>query len=142
MNAKTITAAAAAVSSMLIAGSAMAAAWPTSVVGTWSALANLSSLTVNITSQGTKGSCPAILGTITDNGTGAASNLQGFYCPKSGRIQFLRKNPTSNDTFQVYNGNLSFATSNPLMGGTFAEDDEIPDLGEYNFAAELESGGQ
>ncbi len=139
MYTKRIAVTAAAVAGMLSAGSAMAA-WPTSVVGTWSAAANLNSLTISITSQGKQGPCPAILGTIFDNGTGASDNLQGFYCPKSGRIQFLRKDPTSNDTFQVYGANLSFATSAPLMGGTFSEYDQVPNLGEYNFSAQLQSG--
>jgi hypothetical protein len=137
---KKIVVAAAAVCAMLSAGSAMAANWPATVVGTWSALANQSLLTLTITSMaGTgTGSCRQILGTLADNAAGGQSNtIQGFYCFETGRIQFLRKNTTTNDTFQVYTGSLSIVGTNLYMAGTFAEDNQIPNLGEYNFFAEL-----
>jgi hypothetical protein len=121
---------------LLSAGSAMAA-WPPSVVGTWTAFANQSPLQLVITKQGGAGTCKAIVGTIADTVTGGQSNtIQGFYCPSSGRIQFLRKNATNNDTFQVYNANLSMNSTTLYMGGTFAEDDQVGALGEYNFWAQ------
>jgi len=134
MNMK-LLAAAAGVCALMSAGSAMAA-WPASVVGVWTAFANQSPLQLNIVSQGTVGDCNAIIGTIADTVAGGQRNsIQGFYCPHSGRIQFLRKNLVTNDTFQVYTGNLSMVGQSLRIGGTFAEDDQIGALGEYNFWA-------
>jgi hypothetical protein len=110
----------------LSAGSAMAA-WPTSVVGTWNAMANQSPLTLAITSQGTTGGCRAIAGTIADT-VGGQSNT-------SGRLQFLRNNSSTNDTFQVYTANVSITGTHLYIGGTFAEDQQVGALGEYNFSA-------
>jgi hypothetical protein len=118
----------------LSAGSAMAA-WPTSVVGTWNAMANQSPLTLAITSQGTTGGCRAIAGTIADTVGGQSNTIQGFYCPSSGRLQFLRNNSSTNDTFQVYTANVSITGTHLYIGGTFAEDQQVGALGEYNFSA-------
>jgi hypothetical protein len=135
MNVK-LFAAAAGFAAMLSAGSAMAA-WPPSVLGVWSALGNQSPLQLDIVTQGNVGDCRAITGTIADTLPGGQSNtIQGFYCPRSGRIQFLRKSVTTNDTFQVYTGNVSMVGTTLYMGGTFAEDDQIGALGEYNFSAQ------
>ncbi len=132
---KKIAVAIAAVGAMLSAGSAMAA-WPASVVGAWSAFGNQSPLALNITAQGTVGDCNAIVGTIADTVSGGQRNtIQGFYCPHSGRIQFLRKTISTNDTFQVYTGNVSMVGDTLRIGGTFAEDNQVGALGEYNFWA-------
>ncbi len=128
---------AAGIAALLSTGAARANTWPKSVVGSWSAFANQSPLVLNITSQGTLGNCPAITGTLADtvNG-GQTSNIQGFYCPHSGRIQFLRQNQTTNDTFQTYVGNVSMTGPTLYIGGTFAEDSLAGALGEYNFWAQ------
>jgi len=102
-----------------------AAAWPSSVVGTWNVRANQSLGTMNITSQSSgAGPCQQILGTIL------GFPLQGFYCPATGRIQFLRKNAL-NDTFQVYSANLTSTGATNFMGGSFSSYDAA--LGEYSF---------
>jgi hypothetical protein len=76
-------------------------------------------------------------GTITDvNPPGQSNNIEGFYCPLSGRISFLRKNVQTNDTFQVFTGNLSMAASTNYMGGTFLQESGAGLVGEYNFSAQ------
>jgi len=107
------------------ANTAMADGWPLSVLGSWNVLANHSTGTLSITSQGTTGNCQPIAGTIFGN------PIVGFYCSYSGRIHFLRNSgPT---TFQDYTGNLSQTGSPLYMGGTFASDSG--NGGEYNFGA-------
>src|SRR5918911_187785 len=97
-------------------GSAHANGWPTSVVGSWNVQANQSGLLLRISSQAAGSGCVVITGTITDvNPVGQSNNIEGFYCPLSGRISFLRKNVQTNDTFQVFTGNLSMAASTNYM---------------------------
>lgn len=133
--AKLATGCATVLAALAMAGQAMAA-WPPSAVGTWTMQANQSGLVLTITSQGGPGDCKAIAGTLVDvvNG-GNSNNIQGFYCPHSGRVQFLRKDVTTNDTFQVYTGNLSFLGATTYMAGVFAEDNARGLLGEYSFSA-------
>ncbi len=129
--------AAACLGALLSAAGAHAQSWPKSVLGTWSAFGNQSPLALNITTEGTVGNCQAITGTLADTISGGqTSNIQGFYCPRSGRIQFLRNNQTTNDTFQTYVGNVSMSGATLRIGGTFAEDDQVGALGEYNFWAQ------
>jgi hypothetical protein len=112
---------------------AVAFAAPPSVVGNWSILANSAFPgQLIVTTQSGGGNCKAITGTVF------ANPITGFYCPTTGRISFLRKIATTNDTFQVYTGNLSnvFAGSPLQMSGTFT----VPTvaggpLGEYPFSA-------
>ena len=108
---------------------AAADGWPISVLGTWSVNANNSTGSLVITTQGTTGLCRPIGGTIFGN------PIQGFYCPFSGRITFLRKIAATNDTFQVYSANLGQVFGGlPLrMGGTFSSMNAT--FGEYNFFA-------
>ena len=98
--------------------------------------ANQSALVLRISTQAAGSGCVAITGTITDLASGGQSNnIQGFYCPLSGRVSFLRKNVQTNDTFQTYVGNLSMAGAKNYMGGTFLQEDVSGSLGEYNFQA-------
>ena len=114
---------------------AVASQWPASIVGVWDVFANNAHLTLRIRTQSAVGACPQILGTINDIG-GPRQPIQGFYCPNSGRISFLRKSETNNQTFQVWTGNLSFASVVPQrIGGTFAEYNSVALLGEYDFLA-------
>lgn len=108
---------------------AAADGWPASVVGTWSVNANNATGSLVITSQGTIGLCRPIAGNIFGN------PIQGFYCPFSGRITFLRKAAVNNDTFQVYSANLGQVFSGfPLrMSGTFSS--MGASFGEYSFFA-------
>ncbi len=106
---------------------ALADGWPASVAGTWSVLGNQSSGLLVITSQGGTGNCRPIAGTIYGN------SIQGFYCPFSGRIHFLRKLPGTNTTFQVWAGNLSQLGTPLHTGGVFSSD--LDTFGEYNWQA-------
>jgi hypothetical protein len=111
-----------------------AAPRPASVVGTWTGVGNLTAVQVVITAQGTTGTCKAITGTMNNLPFGGASNIQGFYCPSTGRIGFVRKDPTTNVTFQTYSGNLSNTATTLRMAGVFAELAQVGQLGEYNFS--------
>jgi hypothetical protein len=110
--------------------------WPSSVVGTWHAVADQSSLTITISSQAATGKCRQIAGTIVDNtGGGATSNLLGFYCPTSGRFHFVRNDAASRVTYQDYSGNVSDNGRRLYMGGIFAEVFTPANVGEYSFLA-------
>jgi len=116
----------------LAAPLAHADTYPASVMGNWSVTGNMSVGTLSITSQGeaTKSKCPAIGGTIY------GTTIQGFYCPGSGRIHFVRK-LTNNTTIQAYTAQLSDAGTVLRMGGTHTSVDVFfgGNLGEYNFQA-------
>jgi hypothetical protein len=107
--------------------------WPPSVVGAWNGFGNQTALKLVIASQGPTGKCKPITGTLTNVTGGGSSNIQGFYCPESGRISFVRKDSSTNDTFQSYSGNVSDVDKPLRMGGTFAELNMADHLGEYNF---------
>jgi hypothetical protein len=115
---------------------AFAANWPPSVVGTWQGVANQSTVKLVITNQGATGACKSIAGTLSNVPSGGASNIQGFYCPQTGRVSFVRKDVTSNTTFQSYSGNLSDVGGELRMGGTFAELYMADHLGEYSFVVQ------
>ncbi|MGH6848277.1 MAG: hypothetical protein ACREC0_12820 [Methylocella sp.] len=107
--------------------------WPASVVGTWSVQANQNSLVMRISSQGVIGNCRAILGTLQNVGSIVTANIEGFYCPFSGRISFVRKDTRTNDTYQTWTGNLSDPGTKLLIGGTFTSPSF--NAGEYGFYA-------
>jgi hypothetical protein len=110
--------------------------WPSSVIGTWHAVADQSSLTITISSQAATGKCRQIAGTIVDNtGGGATSNLLGFYCPTSGRFHFVRNDAANRVTYQDYSGNVSDNGRRLYMGGIFAEVFTPANVGEYSFLA-------
>lgn len=122
----------------LAAQSALADGWPPNISGNWSVIGNQSPGTLSITQfAGAAGSqCKPIRGTIYGN------PMEGFYCPGSGRIAFLRKFPApSTATFQSWSGNLSADGSLDRIGGTFnalTHNNVIGtsgSLGEYNFQA-------
>lgn len=102
------------------------AAYPASVVGTWTIVMNQSQAALRIFSQAPSGICRKILGEIGD------TNVEGFYCPRTGRIVFLRKFAVSNDTFQVFVGNLASDAARDRMAGTFAA---LSGRAEYSFHA-------
>ena len=116
------------VSLSLLLFSQVVAAYPTSVVGNWAVRANQTPGNMNITFQSTAaGPCKLIQGNIF------GSPITGFYCPNTGRIQFLRKDAANNDTIQVYSANLTSAGSIQYMGGSFGSFDA--GFGEYSFFA-------
>jgi len=113
---------------------AVAANWPPSIIGTLQGTANQSTVKLVITSQGTTGDCKAINGTLSNLPSGGASNIQGFYCPQTGRVSFVRKDVKTNDTFQSYSANVSDVGTELRLAGTFAELNMADHLGEYGFA--------
>jgi hypothetical protein len=113
----------------LAGGAAQAAQqWPASIVGSWSAISNQTPLTVTISHQGGGNTCKQITGAIGDD------TVLGYYCPNSGRFNFLRSNSPSG-TFQAYSGNLSETVlGNVVMTGTFVDYIDNPQ-GEFSFIA-------
>jgi hypothetical protein len=110
---------------------ASADGWPSNVVGSWSVLGDQTRGILNISTQNTSGLCQFIGGTIYGD------PIQGFYCPNSGRIQFVRKIASNNDTVQVWTGNLSRGSSTLHMAGTVTSvDPNGGSPGEYNFNAD------
>lgn len=122
-------------------GSAMAGGWPASVaapaVSPWRIVGNQSAGTLVITQFPSPELCKPIRGVIY-----GVDNIEGFYCPGSGRISFARYVGHSTSPKQYWSGNLSQVVfGQPLrMGGSFAA---FPhnnvsgtvggSLGEYNF---------
>lgn len=121
---------------MVVVFSAMAAAIrPSSILGTWMGVANQTAVQLVIITQGTvPAPCKPITGTLHNLPSGGASNIQGFYCPATGRFSFVRKDITTNDTFQSYSGNVSNTGTTLQMTGVFAELSLTNALGEYNFS--------
>ena len=102
--------------------------WPASIVGAWNGWGNQSALAINITSQSGGETCQQITGTI------ASDTLLGYYCPASGRFNFLRTT-TGGLTYQSFTGNLTETVSGaPSMGGIFADYIDNPS-GEFAFFA-------
>ncbi|MCC5606338.1 hypothetical protein LC612_05950 [Nostoc sp. CHAB 5834] len=109
-------------SPIVFSQAAFADDWPTSVVGNWSVNANNSTGILSITNQAPTGNCRAISGSIFGNPL-----IRGFYCPFSGRINFIRQ---SGNSFQVYSGNISQNASTVRIGGLFTD---YSQPGEYSF---------
>jgi hypothetical protein len=122
---------------------ALADGWPVSVVGTWASLADEFVGKIQITSQLPTGDCRSITGSYTDPTSSGPNTIQGFYCPFSGRIHFLRYVHGTTKTFQAWSGNLSRVGVNPnqiSMGGTFASD--LNSFGEYGWLATMKPNGR
>ena len=137
MTSKIITLAAAVMAIGLFSGSAMAAPYPASVVGSWNVIDNQSDAILTISSQVSTGNCSAISGTFV--GGRETSNIVGFYCPATGRFNFVRNDPSNDVTVQDYSGNVSITGSHLYMGGFFAQvvnEGGVGIPGEYNFFAE------
>jgi hypothetical protein len=126
---------------LLSAISAFADGWPASVTGTWNVVGNQSVGTLVLTQYvGAVGAqCKPIRGTIY-----GVDAVEGFYCPGSGRISFLRYSGATVTPKQHWSGNLSqLVAGQPLrIGGLFATFDHNNvsgtlggSLGEYNFSA-------
>lgn len=122
--------------SALAAGAATANTWPAKIIGSYTGGANTATIQLNITSQASGTPCVAISGNLIDTGVGLTNPVVGYYCPKSGAVAFVRNDPTTGQTFQVYHGTFAETArrqSNKL-GGTFGEYDALGNLGEYPFA--------
>ncbi len=116
--------------------SALASQYPNTVVGRWTGTSNQSAVVISIGAQSGTGSCRQITGTMANSNGSGASDINGFYCPASGRISFLRTTHSTGVTFQAYSGNLSFKTDTQHMAGTFAQEATSAELGEYPFFAD------
>jgi hypothetical protein len=107
------------------------AAPPPSVVGNWTVVGNQSNGVLVIRSQAATGACRQIGGTIYGN------PIEGFYCPSTGRIHFVRKAAATNDTFQSWLGSVGEdGAAMDFMGGTFVV--SMPAggaFGQYNLSA-------
>ena len=112
-----------------------ASPYPSTVVGSWTMSANQSSLTLTITRQSGPAACKEIVGTLDDSVNGL-SDIEGFYCPDSGRISFLREATTNKRTYQTFTGNTSYPGSTTYMAGIFAQEVGTTP-GEYDFFASL-----
>src|SRR5689334_22674752 len=88
---------------VLLSGTAFADGWPSSVAGTWSVLGNHSGGSLALTQfAGAAGSlCKPIRGTIY-----GVDAVEGFYCPGSGRIAFMRYAGQTTTPKQYWSGNL------------------------------------
>ncbi|MBD2515318.1 hypothetical protein H6G93_09900 [Nostoc sp. FACHB-973] len=131
-NFKTYTAIAVCCGTFAWGNSAYADGWPASVAGTWSVVGNQSVGSLVINQPSSTLNCKPISGTIF--GTTA---IEGFYCPSSGRIAFVRKS-SNNFPYQYYQGNLSQTGSTLRIGGSFSaflSNGSGGSLGEYNFSA-------
>ncbi|HEY1709893.1 MAG TPA: hypothetical protein VGG10_16610 [Rhizomicrobium sp.] len=113
--------------------------FPASVVGIWNINANQSTLTLNIVKQKGTSPCKNIVGVLHDSVNGNA-DITGFYCPFSGRISFLRMDPTSKQTYQTWTGNLSYPGSTTYMAGEFAQEVGTTP-GEYDFFGTFSPAG-
>jgi len=133
---RTIAFAAAAAAS--IAAGPAAAAPPASLGNTtWTMQINRDIAQLVITSQSGPGAPGAATCRII-NGTFGVANIRGWYCPLTGRIQFVHKNAGSGNAVRVFTGNLSDDDPNGTvyMAGTVSvQDAAFGDYGEYNFSA-------
>jgi hypothetical protein len=131
------------IAAQLYADAALAA-FPTNVVGTWRVRINQELDTLVIASQGgaINGRCRRIVGYFPLQNQDDGPPIHGFYCPTTGRIQFVHSNLDSNVAVRVFTGNLldQVEGQRDRMGGTFtvlytAVPPPFGPLGEYGFWA-------
>lgn len=120
------------------------AAFPTSVVGTWRVRINHEVDTLVIESQGgpINGRCRRIVGYFPLQNQDDGPPIHGFYCPTTGRMQFVHSNLDSLLAVRVFTGNLTDQVEGQpdRIGGTFtvlytAVPPPFGPLGEYGFSA-------
>jgi hypothetical protein len=106
------------------------------MVGVWDGVSNQTPIRLRVSQQGVTGTCRVIVGTMENLPASAVnSNIAGFYCPATGRFNFLRKSLTTNDASQVYSGNVGDDAATDRLSGTFAAvASGGGTLGEYNFS--------
>jgi hypothetical protein len=127
------------IATMITAGAAMAQTYPTSIVGTWTIVANNTQpFTFTVQAQSSDSPCAQITGALASGDT-----ILGYYCPATGAISFERNASSTGVTFQVYTGSLSWAGSTTYLTGSFANYDDVDDsgndVGAYAFSATLPS---
>jgi hypothetical protein len=128
---------------MLVASASAASAdsaWPGKIIGTWKGVSNQSPIILTVSTQSSGRMCDYISGTIQDVNGGFTGPMDGYYCPSSGALQFLRYPTGGNVPFQVYNGAVSQAdppagVKGILMGGSFGQYSlSYGPLGQYSFS--------
>jgi hypothetical protein len=125
--------AASSITTVMSAGAAMAQSYPASVVGTWTIVANdTQAFTFTVQSQSSDSPCAQITGVIGAPNDG----LAGYYCPATGAVSFLRNSSNSGATYQVYNGQLSFAGTETYLTGSFTNYGGN-NTGAFSFSAQL-----
>jgi hypothetical protein len=104
---------------------------------TWYGVANNYDVLITISGQTFGSPCGQISGTMGNKGQPADSTIQGYYCPATGKLTFLRKSKSNNVTFQSYTGWMSQADGKhvPQMSGVFTEMVNPKALGDYGFSA-------
>jgi hypothetical protein len=131
---------ASAITTVISAGAAFAQSYPTSIVGTWTILANNTQpFTFTVQAQSSDAPCAQITGVL-----GATNDtLLGYYCPATGAVSFERNASNTGVTFQVFTGSLSWTGTTTQMTGSFANYDDVDnsgnDVGAYSFSATLPS---
>jgi hypothetical protein len=110
---KRVCAAAFGATAVLWVGAANAA-HPASVAGTWRAVGNQTLGNLEIVQAASAAVCKPIRGAIFV----AATTIEGYYCPVTGRIVFARRT-AGGVPFQLYQGHVSRDGAVDRMGGTF-----------------------
>jgi len=128
--------AASSIATVITAGAAFAQSYPTSIVGTWTIIANNThDFKFTVQTQSSDSHCAQITGTFSTD------SLLGYYCPATGLVSIERNASNSGVTFQVYTGSLSTTGSTLRMTGSFANYDNVDnngnDVGAYAFTATL-----
>ncbi len=127
------------IATVMSAGAAFAQSYPTSIVGSWTILANNTQTTFTVQAQSSTSPCAQITGVL-----GATNDtLLGYYCPATGAVSFERNASDTGVTFQVFTGSLSWTGTTTQMTGSFANYDDVDnsgnDVGAYSFSATLAS---
>jgi hypothetical protein len=117
---------------LISGGSALAQAYPTSVVGTWTIRANNTlPFTFTVQSQSADSPCAVIAGVM-----GSPNDpIAGYYCPATGQVSFLRNSASTGATYQVFTGEVSWVGSPTLMTGNFSNYAGGNNNGAFSFSA-------
>lgn len=117
-------------------GAAWAAAPQNIADTTWRMQINRDAEELVITAQGGPGA-PGAANCHVIQGTFGVAEINGWYCPATGRIHFVHTNADSGVAVRIFTGNLSDEVRGQrlFMGGTVTVlNPAFGDLGEYNFA--------
>jgi hypothetical protein len=120
------------VATLITASSALAQAFPTTLVGTWSVRANNTDLTLTVQSQSSDSPCAQITGTLY----GSAGPIVGYYCPATGLVSFELNAGSAGATYQVYFGQASWAGTETEITGNFTSYDGGNGNGAFSFSAQ------
>jgi hypothetical protein len=135
---KTITFAVA--TAVCLAAGTVSAERPANIARTtWTLQANRDTVELVVNTQGGPGApgaanCRTIRGELGS----VDVQIQGWYCPSTGRIHFVHKNLDSGNAVRVFTGNVSDIVPGEAlhMAGTMTVlISPFGDLGEYNFSA-------